>query len=82
MYDCGYDKGDCSSKYCAKGCTPDMPVNDECNRECDNEECGYDNYKCWCDEGCSFEMQNNNVCDAECSIANCYYDYSDCVRTK
>lgn len=78
---CNWDNNDC---LCAAGCTDAKLNNDECDEECDESACSFDNYDCVssiqgdCASGCFNEMIGDGTCNSECNVADCNYDDNDC----
>ena len=75
-----------SADLCLGGtCTLEMLLDPQCNPECANDECYWDNGACYAVTmgcpGCVPEWLADGECDDECNTQQCNWDSGDCTTS-
>ena len=72
-------------KCLSHGCTLAMLLDPQCNEECANEACFWDNGACYAATmgcaGCVPSWLGDGECDDECMTEACSWDHGDCLDT-
>ncbi|CAG9319460.1 unnamed protein product [Blepharisma stoltei] len=79
---CYYAENVC--RECSPGCNSTIWGDGNCDSECSNSQCNYDNGDCLnltCAENCFIWMVGNSICDQACDNEECEYDKKDCGCT-